>query len=139
MPSPHLYQTTVSSFIVICFICTFAVEGLAQTRPWSGSSERSLHSSPQSSWDRSSSASYSETQDPAGTRLPGWAEPRDSSPRPGDRATHADPISPSDDAVTNAPPPPGVPVDGGLVWLTLAGAGYATKKLYDGRKGEDRE
>jgi hypothetical protein len=71
-----------------------------------------------------------------GTRLPDWAAPAEpSADRFADDRYRSQP-----GATTNQGPiKPGVPVDGGLVWLTLAGAGYATKKLYDGQKGEDRE
>lgn len=30
--------------------------------------------------------------------------------------------------------PPDVPLDGGLLWLLIAGAGYGVKKIYDQRK-----
>lgn len=32
------------------------------------------------------------------------------------------------------PSDPNVPLDGGLIWLLLAGAGYGAKKIYDQRK-----
>ena len=33
------------------------------------------------------------------------------------------------------PPPPGLPIDGGLIGLLALGVGYAVKKIYDKSKG----
>lgn len=61
--------------------------------------------------------------------LPSWAEPADHSSRSSQFAKQKSLGSPS----TNADPPPQnpdpIPVDGGLLWLVMAGGGYASWKL----------
>ena len=54
--------------------------------------------------------------------LPDWASPSAAS------ATPAAPLAEVAPPTPPGPPPP-VPVEGGLVLLAIAGAGYATKKL----------
>jgi hypothetical protein len=47
------------------------------------------------------------------------------------------PPPPPDPTTEETPPcwpPPCIPIDGGLTFLVIAGAGYAGKKLYDKRK-----
>lgn len=61
--------------------------------------------------------------------VPSWAESSNRSPG-GGRNQAAN----TGDATTNATPPPpddpdSLPVDGGLIWLVLAGGGYAGWKL----------
>lgn len=71
-----------------------------------------------------SSGDYSRDLD-----LPSWASP--SAPAASDASTGCGACAPP------APPaaPEQVPVDGGLIWLAAAGAGYAARRLY--RRGSD--
>ena len=55
--------------------------------------------------------------------LPDWAEPS----TPSSPSSSYGEARPKDD--TGLPNEPTVPVDGGLLWLVLAGGGYATWKL----------
>lgn len=57
--------------------------------------------------------------------LPDWAEPSTSSPQKPSYGKKSE----ASTRGPNLPPTPTVPVDGGLLWLVLAGGGYATWKL----------
>lgn len=56
-------------------------------------------------------------------RLPEWARSQPS------RKRHSSSEAPTESFRTNDPGRPGVPVDGGLVWLVVAGVGYAVYRL----------
>lgn len=57
--------------------------------------------------------------------LPSWAEPSTSGGQTGAKSKNAPPFGPP----PPPSPPPQVPVDGGLIWLLIAGGGYGVHKL----------
>jgi hypothetical protein len=86
----------------------------------------------QAQQDRQDPYSPRETQTERGSSvgLPSWAEPGNSKQA----------IPPPDNTPNDTPPPPPidqVPVDGGLGFLALAGAGYAVSRLR--KRGDDSD
>jgi len=82
--------------------------------------------------------SPSQTGNPAGTGVPGYAEPADPPSSFGSPSTGA--TTPGGMAQTNAPGTPNDPSQvplGGAEWLAAAGAAYAIKRLRDEEEDED--
>lgn len=59
--------------------------------------------------------------------LPSWAEPSNTSRRRAEGDTRSKAPGPPGD-------PPRVPVDGGLLWLVIAGCGYGVHKLFNSHR-----
>lgn len=68
-------------------------------------------------------------------QLPSWAAPK---ARPNRKADRGMGISPTPQPYDSPERPP-VPVDGGLVWLTAAGAAYAARELSKRRGASDTD
>jgi len=122
--------------LISMFVCSIGGTGASSAHAQSRYETQKSHSF--DSYDRQKSESV---RPDGGVGLPGWASP--SSDRDGQSSFEStSPYTEQGEPVTNADCgpgacPPGVPVDGGLIWLILGGGGYAARKLYTSRSSDD--
>lgn len=117
---------TVLGLIVGMFVLASALAGPVQGQTYRASQDRQ---------DRGVSSAPDRERGGADA-LPAWAEPAE---RPSRGARQGSAGGSGGVGTKAVPPPPTspepVPVDGGLLWLVLAGGGYASWKLAGGEAG----